>query len=434
SYAASMMEHAQLTYKAIASQVGLAETVAGLGEIQRRRGFLERAMQSLQEGRKLAHDLNNQRVENIALLSMGDIYRQQGQIGRAKNAYADAKIYAEELSEPAGARGIAEAEVHLARLAIFAGEMKEAEEQLIAATNAMGKSFRAGQVAAFASIVQGQLLVTEGDFAQAEIHFRAAHEQAQVQQDPLLVAEAILGLGQAKLGREELEQAYEFFLEAGQLFQTIENIDGDGNALLGIAQVHLGQEAWHETIAKSGAAITRFNQCGDSIGQADALLTLGLAYRSTEDFEQALLNIEQALQLYEQQQQPLGIADTRSARAGIFLLRGDVEQARDEQAKAITQVERVMNSLSAPQQWSMFLRQYAELYAQTAITDIQRNQDEQTRISLQSIARITGPQALTRHLQAYIDAIPTSGEDLTEEERRSNTDLVRRIKHALKGF
>ncbi|HLJ33180.1 MAG TPA: hypothetical protein VKU38_05995, partial [Ktedonobacteraceae bacterium] len=255
-----------------------------------------------------------------------------------------------------------------------------------------------------------------------------------IQQDPLLVAEAILGMGQAKLGREELEQAYELFLEAGQLFQMIENIDGDGNALLGIAQVHLGQEAWHETIARSGAAITRFNQCGDPIGLADALLTLGLADRGTEDFEQALLNIEQALQLYDQQQQPLGIADSRSARAAIFLLRGDVERARDEQAKAITQVERVMNSLSTPQQWSMFLRQYAELYAQTAITDIRRNQDEQARTLLQNIARIAGPQALTRHLQTYIDAIPTSGEDLTEEERRSNTDLVRRIKHVLKGF
>ncbi len=184
----------------------------------------------------------------------------------------------------------------------------------------------------------------------------------------------------------------------------------------------LGQESWDETIDKSATAVTCFNQCGNHIGQAVALLTLGLAYRGKEDFEQALFNFEEALTRYQQQQQPLGIADTHAAYASIFLLRGDVERARDEQAKAITQVDRVMHSLSTPQQWAMFLRQYAELYAQTAITDIRRNQDEQARTLLQNVARIAGPQALTRHLQVYIDAMPTSSEDLTEEERRSNTE------------
>src|SRR5256885_9710004 len=62
---------------------------------------------------------------------------------------------------------------------------------------------------------------------------------------------------------------------------------------------------------------------------------------------------------------PLGVADTRSAQARVYLTRGDLERARDEEAKAIAQVERVMQSLSTPQQWSMFLRQYADLYAQT---------------------------------------------------------------------
>lgn len=161
---------------------------------------------------------------------------------------------------------------------------------------------------------------------------------------------------------------------------------------------------------------------------------LGLAYRGKEDVEQALLHFEKALKLYQQQQQPLGVAETRSACASIFLLCGDVERARDEQAQAITQVERVMNSLGTPHQRRMCLCQYAELYAETAITEIRRNQDEQARTVLQNMVRITGSHELVRHLQVYIDAMPISGEDLTEEERHSNRDLVRRIKHVLKDL
>jgi tetratricopeptide (TPR) repeat protein len=139
-------------------------------------------------------------------------------------------------------------------------------------------------------------------------------------------------MGQEKIGREELEQAHGLFLEAGQLFQRIEQSDGTGHAVLGRAQITLGQASWDEAINTSGAAVTHFTHCGDSIGQADALLTLGLAYRDKEDFEQALFNFEKALKLYHQQQQPLGVADTHTACASIFLLHGDVERARDEQA------------------------------------------------------------------------------------------------------
>src|SRR5204863_9042449 len=120
------------------------------------------------------------------------------------------------------------------------------------------------------------------------------------------------------------------------------------------------------------AAITRFNQAADAPGQADALLTRGLAHRGKEELDEALLDFEQALRLYHQARRPLGLIDTRSARAGIYFLRGDLERAREEQSKSMTQVERILHTLSSPQLWSTFLRQYADLYAKTAITDLRR--------------------------------------------------------------
>ena len=93
-----------------------------------------------------------------------------------------------------------------------------------------------------------------------------------------------------------------------------------------------------------------------------------------------------------------------------------------------------MQSISKPEQWSMFLRQYAELYAETAITDIRRNQDEQAHLLLQNFARIAGTQEIVRHMQTYEDAMPTSGAEVTEEELRHNIDLVARIRQVRKGL
>src|SRR5207248_8233435 len=142
-------------------------------------------------------------------------------------------------------------------------------------------------------------------------------------------------------------------------------------------------------------------------GQADALLTLGMGYSRKDEQEESLLHFGQALKLYHQLRRPLGVADTRCVQAGIYLMQGDLERARDEEAKAIAQVERVMQSLSNPQQWSMFQRQYADLYAQTVITDVRRNQDEQARTLLLNFVRIAGSAEVVRHIQAYEKALST---------------------------
>ena len=53
------------------------------------------------------------------------------------------------------------------------------------------------------SLVEGQLWLTLGDFAQAEARFSEAHTQAEMQQEPLLAAESLLGLAQTRLSRGE---------------------------------------------------------------------------------------------------------------------------------------------------------------------------------------------------------------------------------------
>ena len=180
------------------------------------------------------------------------------------------------------------------------------------------------------------------------------------------------------------------------------------------------------------AALTRFNQANDSPGQADAFLTRGLAHRGRNENDEALADFEQALKLYHQQRRPLGSADTRYARAGIFLQQSELERARYEQTQAIAQVENVMNTMSTPQQWSLFLHQYADLYAQTIVTDIRRNADEQARSLAQNFARIAGPKELLQNLQTYERDLNIEGEELSPEEVLVNQDLLKRIRQVAK--
>jgi tetratricopeptide (TPR) repeat protein len=201
---------------------------------------------------------------------------------------------------------------------------------------------------------------------------------------------------------------------------------------LGVGQTLIGREMWDEAIERCEEALTRFNQSDDLIGQADTMLAAGLAHRNNGEVEVAASDFEQALTLYQQQQQPLGEADTRYERAGILIIQNNFEAAAEEFSRAIRLVEQVMQTLKKPPQWSVFLRQYPELYAQAAILQVRQNQDDQGLALLQAYTRIAGPEAVMQQLRAYAETVPTAGEGMSEAEIRTNKDLVRRLERLRK--
>ena len=161
-----------------------------MGIIQYQRGLLDHARHTLENGRQQAHTLKNKVTECKALLSLGDVYQQLGQLNLAKHAYSDARTSAEELGEVAGAMYRATAEINLARISILNGEMHEAESHLHTGTVAISKNPLARQLMPKAERVQGHLVLTEGNFTEAQQHFSHAYHQAEVYQDMQLAAEA----------------------------------------------------------------------------------------------------------------------------------------------------------------------------------------------------------------------------------------------------
>jgi len=75
----------------------------------------------------------------------------------------------------------------------------------------------------------------------------------------------------------------------------------------------------------------------------------------------------------------------------------------------------------------MFLRQYTQFYAQAAITLVRLNRDAEALVQLQSFARVAGAGAIVQQIKAYEETIPTSGDQLMEDEIRANKDLVKRL-------
>ena len=96
--------------------------------------------------------------------------------------------------------------------------------------------------------------------------------------------------------------------------------------------------------------------------------------------------------------------------------------AMNDFTRAIALVEQVMNTLSSADQWSTFLHQYTELYAQAAITQVRRNQDSQALSTLSSFVRITGRDPIMHYLMAYENSILATTDEMSENEAQTNTE------------
>jgi tetratricopeptide (TPR) repeat protein len=392
-------------------------------------------MQTFEEATKLAHLLSNELVESKALLGLGDIYSKKGQMLQARNYYYDAqKRLEEQLPDPVYSIITAETLIRRARLAVFTGRLDEATSCLTSAHSIMAEHTFAPQVEPAILLAEGQLLLTRGDFSQAETDFSGAYSQAEALQEPLLAAEAQLGLAQTRLSRKELDAASASFLQAGRQFQLLEYTDGDGEAMLGIAQTLIGRGQWDEAIEHCEGASTRFNQSGNLIGEADTTFALGLAPRGKDNLQDAARNFEQAVTLYQQHHLPLGESDARYERAGIMLAGEQFDLAMNDLNQAIALVEQVMNTLSSPDQWSTFLHQYTELYAHAAITEVRRNQDTKARSILSSFIRITGKDPIIQYIKAYEDSILTTSDEMSENEAQANSLLVKRLRALRKSL
>ena len=120
----------------------------------------------------------------------------KGRTAQAKIAYRDAQELLTQAGEPAGE---ALAQTDLASLSVFAGQLGEAASYLNKARASAHNSPISQQVLPAILLVEGHLLLTQGDFTQAEARYSDAHNQAEGQQEPLIASQALLGMARTRL-------------------------------------------------------------------------------------------------------------------------------------------------------------------------------------------------------------------------------------------
>jgi tetratricopeptide (TPR) repeat protein len=423
------------TYKAIAYLIGQAEVTLSLGNLQVLRGSLDRAIQTYEEASKLGQSLSNALVKSNALLGLGTIQGNKGQTVKARNSLNEAqKILENHPSDPAYSITALEIMVRKAQIALFTGQLDEAAKSLAMAYSMISEYAFTSHVEPAILLIDGQLLLTQGDFTGAESRFSEAYSQSEVLQETLLAARAILGIAQTRLSRKELDAASASFVEAGRQFQLLESVDGDGEACLGIAQTLIGKGEWNDALEHCDVAKTRFHQSGNQIGEADEIFTTGLAYRGNDSLQEAASNFEQAVQLYQAYHLPLQEADALYERAGVFIQDNRLDDALHDFTRAISLVEEVMHTLSKAEQWNTFLRQYTELYAQTAIIQVRSNHESEALSTLSSFIRITGRDLIQHYLQDYENSILATSDDVSEDEAQANSKLVKRLRTLRKNL
>ena len=93
-----------------------------------------------------------------------------------------------------------------------------------------------------------------------------------------------------------------------------------------------------------------------------------------------------------------------------------------------------MHTLSKAEQWNTFLRQYTELYAQTAIIQVRSNHESEALSTLSSFIRITGRDLIQHYLQDYENSILATSDDVSEDEAQANSKLVKRLRTLRKNL
>jgi tetratricopeptide (TPR) repeat protein len=124
-----------------------------------------------------------------------DIHSKKGQMLQARNYYYDAqKRLEEQLPDPIYSIVTVETLARRARLAVFTGRLDEATSCLTSAQAILAENTFAPQMEPAVLLAEGQLLLTQGSFSQAETWFSRAYSHAEALQEPMIAADAQLGL------------------------------------------------------------------------------------------------------------------------------------------------------------------------------------------------------------------------------------------------
>ncbi|CAN5874969.1 adenylate/guanylate cyclase domain-containing protein [soil metagenome] len=212
----------------------------------------------------------------------------------------------------------------------------------------------------------GQVLDTVGDYEQADVHFRAALALAEQQNDPRLLAQGQIALGELRRKQSQYEEAANYYTQAQTVAEQSGDQAGVAKALIcaGSLALYQGNYANAQTLSAQSLAIRR--QLDDQPNIARVLNNLAITAANQGDFTQARQLFEESLAIRRRLQDRWGVANSLNNLGELALLQQTYDQAHAYLQEAVTALREIGDKWdlgNALVTWGNALRAQAEYLA-----------------------------------------------------------------------
>jgi tetratricopeptide (TPR) repeat protein len=274
-------------FKAVQDQLGQANLLKSLGDLERRLGHLEAARSHYDAALPLYKAEQSQLGQANLLKSLGDLERRLGHLEAARSHYD-------------------------AALPLF----KAVQDQL-------------GQANLLKSL--GDLERRLGHLEAARSHYDAALPLFKAEQSQLGQANLLKSLGDLERHLGHLEEARRHYDAALPLFKAVQDQLGQANVYMSIADMFLAQKEWEQARSYYEQALPLFMAVQDPLGQANTLIDLGRVRFELGEREQGIKDVERAASLFRSLQD-----DEWARRAELYLaqMRAVLRQAKTDSSRA----------------------------------------------------------------------------------------------------
>jgi len=270
-----------------------AMALVGLGKVYSDLGEVEQALEYYDQALPLHRALGDRQGEATTLNNLGGLYSDLGEVEQALEYYDQALPLYRVLEDRQGEA------ITLSNLGVLydsLGEKQQALEyynQALPVLRAVGD--RQGEATTLSNL--GVLYDSLGEVEQALEYYDQALPLHRALGDRQREATTLNSLGGLYDFLGEKEQALEYYHQALPLRRVVGDRSGEANALISLGFLYHSQEEMEQAIEYTNQALSLFRAVGNRSGEAATLNTLGRLYRSQGEMEQALESTNQALSL-----------------------------------------------------------------------------------------------------------------------------------------
>jgi tetratricopeptide (TPR) repeat protein len=304
------------------------EALEALGRLYREQGQVAKARQALQRALELARPQAD--VDAIARLTNSLAFAQW-----ISDSYVEAYRTAASVLKMNGVSlaNIAQAESHMGMVAWLMGQLNQAEQHCRRAVDLLSPAPELGNIGSAYSRL-GLVYFSMGELVKAEEMFMRSLAARRALRDRWGEGYLHVNLGRIALERGDFEYASAKFGEASQLFERIESQDGlmVTRTNQGQAQTRQGQPRAALTLLEEATAIAKQIGKYSGYGLSEILIFKARAYLALNDLHRAQNALEEALKIVTAAGNQEYLAHAQLTLAQVL-----AQQGRDDEAQQLYQ-------------------------------------------------------------------------------------------------